>query len=162
MSRRSAGVAVRPAVAAGVHAGGQREGALQGVLQDRDEEATQPADAAVGAPAQRLRGAHPAGAVGQLREDGDGHDQGRADLVERRRHRRQQPLGVGQRVGRTDADDDGGQAQAVVQAGEQALDRERSEQADARRPTRAAARSAGRAARGRRPPRRTRSGRPPG
>ena len=163
MSRRSAGGGgAGTAVAAGVHAGGQGQRALEGVLQHRDEEAPEPADPARGASAQRLRGPDPTGAVGQLREDRDGHDQCRADLVERGRHRLEQPLGVGQRVGGADADDDRGEAETVVEAGEQALAGERTEQADPGDPVGQRHGSAGRAARGRRPRRRTRSGTPPG
>ena len=49
VSRRSAGGgAAGAAVAAGVHAGGQRQRALERVLEHGDEEAPQPADPAVG------------------------------------------------------------------------------------------------------------------
>ena len=58
----------RPAVAARVHAGRQRQRALERVLEHRHQEAAQPADPAGGAAAQRLGGADPAHAVGELRE----------------------------------------------------------------------------------------------
>ena len=74
----------RPAVAAGVHPGRQGQRALEGVLEDRDQEPPQPPDPAGAAAAERLGGADPADAVGQLREHRHGHDQGGADLVERR------------------------------------------------------------------------------
>ena len=141
--------AVQPggaAVAAGVHAGRQGQRALEGVLEHRHQEASQPPDPAGGATAQRLGGADPAHAVGQLREHRDRDDQRGPDLVERRRHRLEQPLGVGQRVGRADADDDGGQPQPVVQPGQQRLPRDRPEQADPGHPARAAGPRAGRSA----------------
>ena len=135
------------AVAAGVHAGGERERTLEGVLEHRDQQPPEPADPA-GLPCpQALRGAHPAHAVGELREHGDGDDQGGADLVERGRHRAEQPLGVGQRVGRADADDERGQPQPVVQAGEQRPRGSPARAAGSRRPSRAAGPRAGRSAR---------------
>ena len=70
-------------VAARVHARRQRERPLEGVLQHRDEEAAEPADPTARTTAQRLRRAHPASTVGQLREHRDGDDERRADLVER-------------------------------------------------------------------------------
>ena len=74
-------------------------------------------------PRAGLRGAHPAHAVGELRQHGDRDDQRGADLVERGRHRAEQPLGVGQRVGGADADHDGGEPEPVVQREEQRLRR---------------------------------------
>ena len=122
------------AVAAGVHAGGQGERALEGVLEDRDDQAPQPADAPGVAAAQPLRGADPPQAVGQLRQDRDGDDEGGADLVERGRHRAQQPLGVGQAVGRADADHDRPEPEPVVQREQQRLAGHRPEEVDAERP----------------------------
>ena len=118
------------AVAAGVHAGREREGALEGVLEHRHQQPAQPADPAGLPRPQRLRGAHPAHAVGELRQHADRDHQRGPDLVERRRHRAQQPLGVGQRVGGADADHDRGEPEPVVQREEQRLRVERPEQGD--------------------------------
>ena len=130
------GGAGRAAVAAGVHARGQREGALQRVLEHRDEQPPEPAHLAALAAAQRLGGPDPPEAVGQVRQHGDRHDECAADLVERRGHRAEQPLGVGQGVGGADADHDGGEAEPVVQPEEQRLLGDRPEQAEPERPVR--------------------------
>ena len=130
------GRAAGAAVAAGVHAGRQGQGALERVLEDRHQEAAEPSDAGGGAAAQRLGGPDPAGAVGELREDRHRDDEGRADLVERRRHGGEQALGVGQRVGGADAEDDRGEPEPVVQPGQQRLAGHRTEQPDPGRPVR--------------------------
>ena len=114
------------------------------------------------AAAQRLGGPHPPEAVGQVRQHGDRDDERAADLVERRRHRAEQPLGVGQGVGGADADHDGGEPEPVVQAEEQRLLGDRPEQPEPERPVRQRDRRQVRAARGRRRRRPRGSGRPRG
>ena len=148
------------AVAAGVHAGGQRAATARA-----RPRAPAPGTAAAGRPGRSSppRSAWAARTRRTLSancgQHGDRDDQRGADLVERRRHRAQQPLGVGQRVGRADADHDRGQPQAVVEPGEQRLEGHRPEQRGSRRPSRAAGPRAGRAAPCRRtpPPKRTRN-----
>ena len=106
------------------------EGALERVLEDRHQEALEPPDAGGRTAAQRLGGPDPTGAVRELREDRHRDDEGGADLVERRRHGGEHALGVGQRVGGAHADDDRGEPEPVVQAGQQRLARHRTEQPD--------------------------------
>ena len=103
--------------------------------------------------------AHAAYALGQLRQHGDRDDQRAADLVERGRHRAQQPLGVGQRVAGADADHDRGEPEAVVEPGQHRLRGDVAEQPDAREPSGARGSRAGGAPPGRRrpPPRTTRN-----
>ena len=97
-------------------------GALERVLEDRYQEPAQATDPALVTGAEALGESHPARAVRELRQHGDGDDQGGADLVQGSRDRAQQPLGVGERVGGADADHDGTESQAVVQPGEEGVD----------------------------------------
>ena len=125
-----------PTVATGVHPGRERHRPLQRVLHHRYDDPPQAAHPAPGHPAELSGGPHPAQAVGQLGQQRDRDHDRRTDLVQRGRHRLQQPLGVGERVGGADADHDGGQPHAVVQPGEHRLECHRAQQADARHPVR--------------------------
>ena len=130
--RRTGGAAVAPRV----HPGGQRQRALEGVLEHRDQQPPQAAHPTGLATPQQLCRPHPPDAVGELRKDGHRDHQGAPDLVERRRHGAEQPLGVRQGVGRADADHDGRQPQPVVEPGQERVLGDRTEQTQSQGPVR--------------------------
>ena len=88
---------------------------------------------------QRL-GAAAASVDDQLRQHRDGYDEREADLAQRGRHRPEQPLGVGQRVGRAHADDDRAEPSPSYSPAQQDS-RSPARAGAARAPSRAAARS---------------------
>ena len=83
--------------------------------------------------AQPAGAADPPAALDQLRRHRQGDGDRGSDLVEGVGCGRQQPLGIGERVGRPQADDHGGQAEPVVERGEDPLDGDRTTDADPRR-----------------------------
>ena len=83
--------------------------------------------------------AHALTALDELRGDAQRDGHGHADLVQRGRHRLEQPLRVGEGVGGADAEEQRRQAQAVVDRREHALGGHRARRGGCRRRPRAAA-----------------------
>ncbi|CAM5524448.1 hypothetical protein SVIOM74S_00962 [Streptomyces violarus] len=119
------------AVAAGVHRGGERHRALQRVLQDRQAHVQQAPDALVRAAAQTAGGAEALDVGDEAGREGQGHDDRDAHLVQGAREGLEQAGGVGEGVRGADADEQGGQLQAVVQGEGEGLGGDLAAEADA-------------------------------
>ena len=119
------------AVAARVHRRGERERPVEGVLQDGQRDPADRPEAGAALAPQHPGAADPLDALGELRRHRDRDDDGGADLVQGAGQGAQQPLGVGQGVGRADAGDQAGEPQPLDGRGEHALEVERAEQGDA-------------------------------
>ena len=120
----------RAAVAAGVHGRREQQRPVERVGHHREGDLAEHVEAAAGLPAQAAGGSHPLAALDELRRDAQRHGDGHPDLVERRRHRLQEALGVGEHVGGADAQQEHREAQPVVDRRQQALERHRPADAD--------------------------------
>ena len=112
-------------VAPRLHRGGEAEGALERRLEHGHREPGGLAEPGALVPAQGARRSHRAGVCQQLRGKGEADHDGGADVVERGRQVTQQPPGAGEGVGGTEAREDRGQSQAVVDGIQQRLERDR-------------------------------------
>lgn len=98
------------AVAAGVHRGGEGDGAFQRALQDRESDSGEAPYALVGAATQAAGGSAALDVGDEVRREGEGYDHCDAHLVQRAREGLEEAGRVGEGVRRAYADEESGEA----------------------------------------------------
>ncbi|MEZ5348141.1 MAG: hypothetical protein R2714_02930 [Microthrixaceae bacterium] len=103
----------RSTVAPRVHGGGQHQRTVEGIGCDGHHDVAQQMRASTHVPAESSRPVDALGAHDELWGDRERHRDRHRNLVERWRHRGQEPLRVGEHVRRSDADEQCGQPQTL-------------------------------------------------
>ncbi len=122
------------AVTAGVHRGGEGDGALQRALQDREPDLEQAPHAPVRAAPETAGGTQALDVGDEVRREGEGDDDRDTHLVQGAGEGLEEAGGVGEGVGGAYADEQGGELHRVVQGEGEALGGDPAAEADALRP----------------------------